>query len=209
MYLFTRMTRLSAGHLLDGMEWAVGITEKVNQVTSLHVGLWTATMSPGIGTLSWGAAVQTLTDLEDAEAKLLVDPMYLDAAQRGSEVTNGAIDDEVAQFLVGGTDPAYNPSHVAVVRSQLANGNFQRGVAAGIEIAQKAAELSGLPTSFLLSTTGTYGGCGWITGATSLHELEQGEQASNMNPDFAALVDSVSTCFLPGVTTQAIWRRIV
>ena len=209
MYLFTRAVRLTPGHIRDGMEWAVSMTEKVNQITALNVGLWTPLMSPGVGTLSFGCAVETLSDLEDAESKLNVDPMYLDAVERGATMIQGAAEDEVAQFLYN-PDQTANPTHVAVVRSALANGAFARGVATGIEIAQRATQLGSIPTSFLLSTTGTYAGCGWISSAHSLKELEESEQAVNANPDFIAYLDSeAAACFLQGVTTQAIWKRIV
>ncbi len=209
MYLFTRQTKLSPGHVGDGMEWAVSVTEKVNQVTSLNVGLWARMLSPGLGTLSWGAAVEHLSDIEDAQTKLSADPLYQDFANRGATMTEGGIDDEVAQFITDAAGGGSNPTHVAVVRSQLANGCFQSGIGAGLEIATMATELSGIQTSFLVSSTGTYGGVGWISGTDSLRALEDGESASNGNPEFLALVDRLSVNFIQGVTTQSIWRRIV
>ena len=209
MYLFNRNMRLAMGHLRDGIEWAVTITEKVNQVTSLNVGVWTPVMSPGLGTLSFGSVVEHLTDLEDAEAKLVADSIYVDLTEQGATKLQGSVDDEVAQFIVGGTEPI-NPTHVAVVRSTISNGAFQRGVEVGIQIAQRATEVGGLPTAFLLSTTGQYAGVGWITAASSLRELEQAEQAVNADSEFVAMLDrDAATCYESGITTQAIWRRIV
>ena len=209
MYLYTRRVQLALGHQLDGMEWAVDVCAKVNQITSLDVGLWTTMLSPGVGQLAFGCAVETLSDVEDAAAKLLADPMYQDAIGRGTAMLTGSVDDETAQYLVGDGELPFNPTHIAVVRSALANGRFADGVTAGIEIAEKAKELSGLPTAFLLSSTGTYGGVGWITSASSLADLEKAEQSINANPEFVTLVDGHSTCYLPAATTQAIWRRIV
>jgi hypothetical protein len=209
MYLFTRMARLAPAHYRDGIEWAHGLTEKVNQITSLNVGVWSPIISPGLGTLSWGCAVETLSDLEDADAKLMADPMYLDAVEKGSAMLIGTVEDQTAQFL-------HNPpqtgetSHVMVVESALANGSFKRGVEVGIEIAQRATDLGGLPTAFLMGVTGTYAGCAWITSATSLRDLERGEQAVNGDMDFIGFLDKEAPgCFLPGVTKQAIWRRLV
>ena len=210
MYLFTRRTRLAPEHAIDGMEWAATIAEKVNQITSLDVGVWTPMLSPGIATLSFGAAVESLTDLEDAQAKTMVDSMFLDLAKQGAQITVGGLDDQVAQFIVGGGEgPATPPSYVAVVESRITNGRFGSGVAAGAEIAQKATELGGIPTSFLLATTGTYGGVAWISAAATLKELEEGEAAVNANPDFVRLVDQRSENFVDGITTQSIWRRLV
>jgi hypothetical protein len=210
MYLFTRQGRLAPAHLQDGIEWAIAITEKVNQITSLDVGLWSPTLSPGVGRLSWGTMVESLGDLEDAEAKLLADPMYLELAARGAELTVGGIDDTTAQFVHRPADGAAQTTHVAVVQSQLANGGFRRGIEVGVRIAEMATEIGGLPTSFLLSSTGTYAGCAWLTNGPGLRELEAAEQAVNANPDFLTLIDEeAATCFLPGVTTQSIWRAVV
>jgi hypothetical protein len=208
MYLFLRTTRLAPAHLLDGMEWASAVTEKVNQVTSLTVRVWTPVMSPGVGTLSWGCFVETLSDLEAAETKLLADPIYLDLVKQGAELTTGGMDDATAQLLSPIPAKAIDPTHVTVVMSQLANGNFQRGVAVGLEIAAEASRLSGLDTSFLLATTGIYGGCAWLTGATSLQELEDGQAAANADADFLALIDRSGDCFVQGATTTQISRRI-
>lgn len=215
MYLFTRQTRLAPEHAMDGVEWAVTIAEKVNQITALDIGVWTPMFSPGVATLSFGAAVESLTDLEEAQAKLSVDSTFADLSKQGAQITVGGLDDRVAQFVVGGDaagdaeGSGSTPSYVAVVESQLSNGHFGSGIAAGVEITQKATELSGLPTSFLVSTTGTYGGVAWITSASTLQELQDGEATTNANPDFLALVDRLADNFSEGVTTQAIWRRIV
>jgi hypothetical protein len=208
MYLFTRMTRLAPGHMVDGIDWALSVTEKVNQITSLKVGLWSPILSPGVGSLSWGAAVESLSDLEDADAKLGADPGFLDLISQGATITAPMLDDMTAQYVYNPA-PDLDATHVAVVQSQLANGAFQRGVEVGVKIAEKATEIGGSPTAFLMAVTGAYAGCLWITGATSLRELETGEQAVNANADFLALLDQeAAACYLPGVTTQSIWRRM-
>ena len=209
MYLFTRRTKLSPGPMAERMEWAVKVTEKVNQITPLNVGLWMSQFSPAVGTISWGAAVESLTDLEDANAKLSVDNMFLDVLNQGADYTNGQLDDQLAQFIHNPAAPDGNPRYVSVVQSQLAAGCFQRGVELGIQIAQVGSEISGVPTAFLIGTTGNYGATAWIAGTETLQALQQGEEAINANAEFIKLVDEVSTCYLPSATTQTIWRRIV
>jgi hypothetical protein len=78
--------------------------------------------------------------------------------KQGSDLTTGGTDDLVAQILSPLPATYEPPSHVTIVQSRLANGKFQRGVAVGLEIAAQATKLSGLTTSFLLATTGAYGG---------------------------------------------------
>ena len=208
MYLFTRQGRLAAGSMLKGMEWVGEMAAKVNQVTSLNVGVWSPVMSPGLGRLSFGCQVESLGDLEDADAKLMADPIYLDLVQQGAQVTTGDWNDQVAQFI---HNPAADPSatHVAVVQATVANGKFRRGVEVGVEIAQRATSISGVPTAFLLGTTGQYGSVAWISAATSIRELERSEKAVNTDPSFLELVDTgAAECYLPGSGTQTIWRKI-
>lgn len=209
MYLFNRTVRLAPGQQLAGLEWAVKITEKVNQVTGLNVGLWTPVMSPGYGSLSWGAAVETLTDLEDADAKLNADSIFIDLAMTGAAYTTGTIEEQVAQFI---HNPEPNPAttHVAVVIAQMANGHFQKGMEVGVQIAERATAAGGNPTAFLVGTTGAFASCAWITAATSLKALEDGEQALYGGSDFIPFLDKeAADCYLPSSATQSIWRRVV
>jgi hypothetical protein len=193
---------------MEGLEWAAETAAKVNQITSLNVGVWTPTLSPALGTLSFGCQVESLGDLEDAEAKLVADPMYLELVQRSAELSTGTYDDQVAQYVHdAGGDPA--ATHCSVVIAQIANGRFQRGAEVGVEIAQRATEIGGVPTSFLLATTGLYGACIWISAATSLRELERGEQTVNANESFLKLVDdNTADCYVQGSASQSIWRKV-
>lgn len=210
MYLFSRRTRIAPGKAREGLEWAAGLTGKVHEVSGLEVSLWMTTMSPAVGTIAWNTIVETLSDLEAAQAKLNADDIFTAAALEGSTLTDGSLDDTVIQLIHAELDPNARPSYAAVVQSQLANGHFRKGVECGIEIAQKATELSGLKTSFGMTTTGTYAGVGWITGAESLSDLEAGEQKINADPSFLELLDEkASGCYVEGVTTQTLWQRVV
>ena len=69
--------------------------------------------------------------------------------------------------------------------------------------------VGGLPTAFLLASTGTYAGCAWITSAPSIRALEAAEAAVNGDSHFIDYIDKHGECFVEGITTQSIWRRIV
>jgi hypothetical protein len=189
------------------MEWALALTEKLNQITALDAGLWTPFASPGLGTLSWGATVETLAELADADAKLNADPGYLELIGRAGNLVATAPDDRVAEYLHNPV-PDLDATCVAVVESQLANGAFARGVEVGIGIAQRATAL-GEPTAFLLAVTGNYAGCMWLSPATSMQALEAGERAVRADADLLAFIDKeAGPCFLPGITTTSIWGRL-
>lgn len=210
MYLFTRTGRLGRANLVKSHEWAHDITEKVNQITGLGVQSWETMFSPEVGRLAWTAAAEDLTQLEDMFAKLLVDPGYLALVETGTQyIADPGVDDHIAQIISGEMDPNRNDRYAAVVVSSMIAGGITKGVAAGIEIAERATKLGGLPTSFQVSSSGQYGGCLWVTTAPTLADLQASEQRVNGDPSFLEYVDQVApSCYNAAATTQTIWRRL-
>ena len=212
MYLFARRARLANGHLRESAAWAVAITEKVNQITELNVGLWTSVFSPGLGELVWATFVTDLAILETAEAKLMVDDGYVALADQGAAFSSveGA-DDTLSQLVHGDIDPNRQIQYVAVIETTVAAGKLGRGMELGVEIAQRATQVTGIPTAFLADTTGTYGAVRWITGYETVNQLQTAEQAISGDVKFTQFVDKeVGSVYLsgPAVTTQRIARRI-
>jgi len=212
MYLFSRSLRLAPGNLNEAMTWAVGLTEKVNQIVELDVSLWTRVLSPAVGTLSWTAMAQDLEELEAGFAKLAVDGQYNTEVARGAQFVSAAhgADDTLAQVVYGELDPQVRPAYVAVAMSQLLPGQLAKGMEVGIEIAKKAEKIGGASTVFAVGSTGPYGNVAWISGYESIKQLEAAEQAVNGDPSFVALIDSKgSKSFNAAATQQIIVQRIV
>jgi hypothetical protein len=213
MYLFSRSARLSGGKFRDSMAWATSITERVTQTTGLQVGLWNQTFSPSVGTLVWSTFVPDLATLEAANDKLMVDDAYNDLVDRGNElVIPGSIDDALGMIIHGQPDPNRHVEYVAAVRSTISAGNLAQGIALGVEIAQRAEQITGQPTAFLADSTGNYGGVEWLTAFANVAELEQAEQTLNADQSFIELIDTQAAGVYadqPGASTQLIYRRIL
>ena len=212
MYLFARRGRLTNGHLRESAAWAVSITEKVNQITELNVGLWASVFSPGIGELVWATFVTDIAILENADAKLMVDDGYVALADQGATYSAGGLDDTLSLLVHGDIDPNRQVQYVAVIDTILAAGKSVRGMELGVEIAQRAQQTTGIPTAFLADTTGNYGGVRWITGYETVDQLQAAGQALAADTKFAQFVDKeVAGVYQDGVsvTNQRIARRIV
>ena len=80
----------------------------------------------------------------------------------------------------------------------------------GAEIAHKAEAITGVPTLFVRSLTGPYGGVGWLTGYESITAMEKSEAATVADSSFVKLVDSTQGCFVEDATTtqSTIYRRL-
>ena len=211
MYLFSRRGRIDGGHTNDALAWATGITAKVNELTDLEVGLWMQSFSPEFGTIVWSTFLADLASLEAAGDKLASDPGYVAMTDEGAKYISGGLDDGLVQILHGNPDPSRTVEYVTGVQAVCASGKIADAMAVGIEIAQKAEVVTGLPTLFGSNLTGAYGGVGWITGYANIGELEGAQQALGSDPSWVDMVDKKAGgvyAEAPSITTQLIYRRI-
>lgn len=209
MYLFTRSGRFGPGSIREAMAFTVEVTERVRQETSLDLHTWQVTMSPELGAITWAAFVESLEDLEAAQDKLAVSDQFTDLAEKGGGLFAGPLTDGLASVVHGQRDPdAPLPSYVSSARGTAANGRFGDALSGGIEIAEASTRITGIPTMFLVDSTGAYGGCRWTSGFADIAELERAESALAADESFVALIDRVGTAYQNGVT-QTIYRRIV
>jgi hypothetical protein len=212
MYLFTRSGRLSNGSAAEAYAWAVGITERVNQIVEFPVGLYESVFSPGVGTLGWSTFAPDLTALEASFAKLAVDDGYLAEADRGLQFITGGLDDALAQVVYGAPDPDRDVQYVGVVSTVIAPGNFARGMELGVEIATRSSAVTGIDGLFVALSSGSFGAVAWIDGYSSIGELEAASAAMASDPDWVKFLDSEVTgvyTSAPGATTQMLYRRLV
>ena len=211
MYLFSRRARLAPGNTRAAMTWATEVTEKVNQLTGIDVGLYAQTFSPEVGTLSWSAFVPDLSTLEAANDKLLVDDAYVSLIDAGAKFAHGGADDTLLQVVHGAPDPNRQIEYVTTVQAVCANGSVTRGIELGIEIAQRAEKIVGTPIMFATAATGSYGAVAWLNGHADVGALERSQHALAADAKFGEFVDkSVRGVYAdgPSETRQLVFRRI-
>jgi hypothetical protein len=194
------------------MAWCMTMTEKVNQITELDVGLWTTVFSPALGTVVWTALAEDLEQLELTDQKLVADSGYLNLVDEGAQFLSAdPINDSLIQ-LIHAPEPAEGPraEYATVVQSALAPGKTVAGIGIGIEIAQRATTITGAPTSFGAAATGLYGGVVWVTPHESVQALQRANEALAAELSFAEYIDrEASDAFVSAVTNQTVYRRIM
>ena len=209
MYLFTRAGRFGPGAFREGAAFVAAITEKVHQDTGLDVHAWAASMSPELGTVVWASFVESLEELEAAQDKLNVSDQFIDLAEKGSNLFVGPLTDRLASVVAGARDPSTPlPAYVGVARAIAANGHIAEAMSAGVEIAETATRITGIPTMFLADVTGDYGGCRWNSGYPDIGSMERAEAALLADESWLALIDRIGPAFQEGAT-QSIYRRLI
>jgi hypothetical protein len=211
MYLFSRSARLAPGNTQAALTWAASVTEKVNQISGLTVGLFMQTFSPEVGRLAWSTFAPDLAALETANDKLAADEGYLSLVDSGAKFALGGADDSLTQIVHGTPDPNRQIEYVSTVRTTCANGNVMRGIELGVEIAQRVEKVTGLTGLFGTAATGNYGSVGWITGYSDVKEMEQAQTNLAADTDFGKFIDkSVKGVYVedPSATQSIIFRKI-
>ncbi|HVM67014.1 MAG TPA: hypothetical protein VMU14_19255 [Acidimicrobiales bacterium] len=212
MYMFTRRARLSGSDLRDAIAWATEATQRVSQVAGVTVSLWMRQFSPDVGTIAFGTFVPDLATLEAANDKMMVDDGMMRLYEKGNDfILPGSVSDRLATVITGEPDLARPIEYTAVVEATMAAGKLEEGIAVGMEIAQRAAKITSVPTMFLAGTTGNYGSVAWLTGYVNVVELDRAGQALNQDHSFVEFLDKKARGVYndtPGATTQVVYRRI-
>jgi hypothetical protein len=207
MYLNARQTRLTT---FDGVDWANRIKDRVIEVGGNPCELWATVYGAGYGTVHWTSWAPDLASLATAGDALIADPGYLALSAEGANYTVGGVDDQLLKPLVGEVDPDRNITYVSGVVAVCAAGNIERAMTAGVEIAQRAESITGLPTMFLSAMTGPYGGVSWLTGYEDITSVEKAQDALGADIGFVKLIDSTQGCFVedPALTVQTLYRKL-
>jgi hypothetical protein len=211
MYLFSRRARLAPGNTRAAMTWATDITEKANQITELTVSAFTSTFSPEVGTVVWSTVAPDLASLEAANDKLLADDGYVVMIDEGSRLIQPGIDDTLLQIVHGDIDPNRRVEYAISVQAVCSSGNVARGMELGIDIAQRAQAITGIPSLFASGLTGPYGSVAWLSGFADIQEMERAQQALAADASLTKFIDDN----VPGVyaedftlTRQLVYRRL-
>ena len=211
MYLFSRNARLGEGNPQKQLDWALRITEKVNQISEIPVQLWTTVFSPSSGRLAWTATVENLVELETIENKLIADSGYVSLVEEGGAHASGdPIDDALLQFIFADPKTAeIDAQYAMAVQATLSPGGSVKGIELGVETAQLASKITGCPTSFAMNVTGSYGSVEWLTVYASIDDMQRAGEVIAADSSFNQKVDKeLSKVYLPGVTTQTAFRKI-
>ncbi len=207
MYLFGRSTVIANN---EGLAWAVGITEHAKRASGLEIELWGQVWSPEFGRITWTSFVPDLTTLAAAGDAMNADAAMTAEAAKGGALTTGGMDDALYSIVHGEVDPsAPQAEYVSSTSAVCANGKLTEGMTTGVEIAQQAEKVTGVPTMFVANVTGVYGGVGWFSGFPDAAALEAAQQAMAADIHWSKQVDKAGSAYSgdPSATTSLIYRR--
>ena len=189
------------------------MAEYTHQLTGVPIGVWSEVYGEQVGTLEFASFVADLTALETAMDKIAVDDHWQELAEKTLEYTTAdGLHDSLATIihpepLPGGGSARYT----LTIDSACRPGQLMRGVSLGVEIAQRAQELTGRPVLFLADETNRYAGLHWIFQYHDAAEMEALGDRVLSDMGFMHLIDAQTASvydFDPRATRRRVHRRI-
>ena len=207
MYLFNRTRQAKSNALLEATAGAVEIAAQVTQLTGLEIHVWTYRFGEPVGTMMWSARLESQSQLFEATEKMTADQGYIDKAMALAELYEGPAVDGMFR-VVSGT-PTNAPSRfIQTTLATMSNGKYAEAVAFGVDMQQFIAAERSQPTIFGTATYGGFADVGWIVGADSMAEVDEGDAWQATNADYHAKVHSAAGLFVEGSGRQNLLEKL-
>lgn len=209
MYLYSRRARVNS---FDAVAWALETAARSSEVTGTDSQVWGAVYSPGFGTIAWTSWHENFAALEASTNALMADEAYMAKSAEGAQwmAPGAGVDDQLLELVAGEPDPEANPLYVSSVQAVCATGNIARGMALGVEIAQRADAATGGSTLFMRTVTGPYAGVSWFSGIEDGAAMDAQQAALAADAGFVELLDRSQGAYAEdvGATQAVLWRRL-
>lgn len=207
MYIFSRTATIKPEHIEEGMGFAVDIAARVNTVTGKPITVYTMVFGASMGTVMWSTRYESQAEAADVAAKLAVDPGYMEAVKAHIGLFTAAPVDALVNVVSSTLDP--QPRSVyAITRATIANGKLGPAMAFGVKAQEFVSKATGLPTAFTASVYGEFGGVGWLTGGSSMADMDAVQAMQSTNQEFLALLEEAGDLFVEGSGANALIQRI-
>ena len=206
MYIVGRSRRIDQAQGRAAVAAAVEAGSRASEILGSPVFVWSSIFSADGPTVSCSTRVERLADAVAIDEALFAVEEFAQWVEDNDGLFIGPTSDVISQVVHGG--PTGPPkTYVQVTRAVCANGSFAEAMGLGIEIAETAARITGVPVMFVTPVIGEYGAVGWMSSADDLAEVEAANAALSADDDWLKLVDRAGHAFTPG-TSSIMLRRI-
>jgi len=208
MYLYLRRVVMNPVHTRAGMAHAIAMTEYVNQRTDLEVSLFQVLQGEPLGTLNFAHRTESIAASVEAVDKLLATDEYPAKIEEGAGYFIGNAEDRVGTIAHIAGEVSGPPAAASVVTATIDLPQVSRAMAWSVDLADYAANLSGVPMAVVTSNSGQYGAVSWISYGQSIAQLEQSQEKINSDPGFLQRLADSAGFFVPGSGVGVLSRKI-
>lgn len=208
MDLFSRRV-MTAGPPAEVLAYAVEMRNYVADQTGQDVGLWSAGFGAPVGAMAYTMRVDGIAGLQAMTASFVDDPEYHAKLAKGADFIAAPSEDSLAQPLHGELgDPPPVGSFAMVTTVVIGNGAYAEAIGWGVDMAQHAERVTGMPTAFLMNAFGTFGQVTWIGTAPDAAAIDAAGQKLNADGDYVDKLSAAGHLFVPGSGHRTLLTRV-
>jgi hypothetical protein len=208
MQLFSRRIHLT-GPPAEIMAYAADMRAHVSAISGREIALWAANFGAPLGTMMYAVRVEGVADFQAMSALVLADAEYHAKIAKGADYVGGPAEDSLLLPLNGelGDSPPVG-SIAAITSAVIANGEYEQAIAWGVDMAQHATSVTGIPTLFLMEQYGAFGSVGWVGVAADGAAVDAASAALNADADYLKRLGSAGDLFVEGSGNRILATRI-
>lgn len=209
MQLFSRRIQM-VGQPAKYMAYAIDMRAYVTEQTGRDIALWSAVFGAPVGTLMYAIRVEGIADYRAMSTKLLEDATYHEKIAAGAEFVGGPAEDTIATPIHGELGEESPPvgAMAQITTAQIANGQYEQAFGWGVEMAQHAESVTGVPTMFLAGNFGPFGTVTWIGVTADAAAVDAANQALWADAEYMKRLGAAGELFVPGSGLQALATRV-
>lgn len=212
MYLFTRSVTM-VGAPARTLDYVVRTTEIVNGAVDLEIALWANVFGRPLGTYSWNTMVDGRAALGPLATTLASNAGYLEQLARGQEFAGATPAEDVLRQLLHPTEltgeGAPAGSFAEAITAVPAAGHVVDVMGWGVEVANLATRITGVPVTFWSDAYGRFGQVTWLIVYPDAAAVDAANGELNASSEYISSVDQAGGLFEPGSGERALFSRIM
>jgi hypothetical protein len=199
MLLFSRTLTLG-GNPRSSMAWASEMTAYVNANSDLEVALWMYNFGEPLGTVAWTSIVDSQAALTAGTAGLLANDGYYDMIEKGEAfATTPGIDRlrDIVSFDASGGPTAVGSVSTVTTATAMVD-HMADALGWSVEMAQFAAQTTGVPVAVATSVFGQMGEVAWISVQPDQASADAANAKLSASAEYLERLTKTTELIIPG-----------
>ena len=207
MKLFTRQVHLR-GTPQEVVGYHTEMQAFASEIAGRDIAMWNVVMGAPGGTVAYTTPVEGLADLGNMMRAVLGHAEYHEKTSWAADRVMTPTEDSLADVLHGEIGEERPPvgTFGVVTSALMANGAYESAVGWGVEMAQFAGDVGGIPVMFTIDNFGAFGRVNWIA-LGSEEDVGNSLDALSANADYMQRLGQTADLFIPGSGNRMLAYR--
>jgi hypothetical protein len=207
MYIFSRSTIAALGRQFDAIPAAVGVAQKVTEVTGHEVNVFVARFGAPQGSVMWSARTESMAEFQGITDKLMADAGYLEMLESMDGLFMAPAEDRLSRVLTAPIEGA-TAKYYGVTRAAMANGKQADAVAFGVKTAEYIGKSLGTTSAFTKSAYGGFNDVSWIVAFDSEADVDAFDDWQMTDSGYHDIVAEAGDLFVENTGHTTLIERI-